>query len=111
LPSNGLDDRDNQPFDIFSSIRESRPRLQGRRSKTEMMIHILDAIKAGPEKPTHIMYRSNLSWAVCQDLLGHLLERGFVKVLSNGARKRYELTQLGTDVLSSFTKVVEEMAR
>jgi predicted transcriptional regulator len=111
LQSNRTDDWDNQPTDIFSSIRESRPRLQGRRSKTEMMIHILDAIKAGPEKPTHIMYKSNLSWAICQGLLERLVERGFVKVVPNGARKRYELTQLGTDVLSSFTKVVEEIAR
>jgi predicted transcriptional regulator len=72
-----------------------------------MMVHVLDAIKGGPEKPTHIMYRSNLSWAMCQGLLGHLVERGFVKVVPKGARKRYELTQTGSDLLSSFIRAAE----
>ncbi len=74
-----------------------------------MMIHVLDAVRNGADKPTQVMYKSNLSWSICQKLLGHLAERGFVKVISDGPRRRYKLTPTGLEMLSSFTRVAEAM--
>jgi predicted transcriptional regulator len=76
----------------------------------EMMVHVLDALRKGADKPTRVMYKSNLSWSACQTFLSHLVERGFVKVVSDGPRKRYELTPSGAEVLSSFTMIAEAMA-
>ncbi len=73
------------------------------------MLDILRAVKQGSERPTQIMYKSNLSWSICQDLLGHLLERGLVEMIVRGERKQYELTPRGADVLRSYATVVEEV--
>jgi predicted transcriptional regulator len=104
------DGSDEQSSDIFARVRRPRPRLQGRRSHIEMMVHVLDAIRSGADKPTRVMYKSNLSWSVCQSLLSHLAERGFVKVVPDGPRRRYELTLSGSEVLSSFTRVAEAIS-
>jgi predicted transcriptional regulator len=104
------DGSEEQFSDIFAGIRKPRPRLRGRRSHIEMMAHVLDAIRNGADKPTRVMYKSNLSWSVCQSLLGHLTERGFVKIVLDGPRKRYLLTPSGSEVLSSFTRVAEAIS-
>jgi predicted transcriptional regulator len=75
-----------------------------------MMVHILDSIGNGYDRPTTVMYKSNLSWLVCQNLLRHLAEKGFVKEVLEGTRRRYGLTWSGTEVLSSFTKAAEAIS-
>ena len=75
-----------------------------------MMIHVLDAVRNGADRPTQVMYKSNLSWSICQSFLGRLSERGFLKVTSEGPRRRYKLTPTGLEMLSSFTRVAEAMA-
>ena len=76
----------------------------------EMMVHVLDAIRSGADRPTRVMYRSNLSWSVCQSLLGHLTERGFVRVVLDGPRRRYQLTPSGSEVLAMFIRAAEAIA-
>ena len=76
----------------------------------EMMVHVLDVIRSGADSPTRVMYRSNLSWSVCQSLLGHLAERGFVRVVPDGHRRRYQLTPSGSEVLAMFIRVAEAIA-
>ena len=76
----------------------------------EMMVHVLDAIRSGADRPTRVMYRSNLSWSVCQSLLSHLTERGFVRVVLDGPRRRYQLTPSGSEVLAMFIRVAESIA-
>jgi len=73
------------------------------------MLDILAAVKGKAEKPTRIMYRSNLSWSVCKELLGHLTGKGLIKVVAQGKRKRYELTPQGDAVLVSFSGILEEL--
>ncbi|MDG6990874.1 MAG: hypothetical protein JRM99_05575 [Nitrososphaerota archaeon] len=97
-------------FDVFARVRGPRPKVQGRRSQIEMMIHVLDSVRNGADRPTQVMYKSNLSWTICQSFLGRLSERGFLKIVSDGPRRRYKLTPTGLEVLSSFTRVAEAMA-
>ena len=73
------------------------------------MLDILAAVKGKAEKPTRIMYRSNLSWSLCQELLRHLTGKGLIKVVAQGRRKRYELTPQGDAVLVSFGGILEEL--
>lgn len=107
MVSGSVDESEEQFSGIFAGVRKPRPNLQGRRSHIEMMVHVLDAIRNGADKPTRVMYKSNLSWSACQNFLGHLAERGFVRVVPDGPRRRYELTPSGSEVLSSFTRVAE----
>lgn len=76
-----------------------------------MMLGILKAIKGGAEGPTRIMYRANLSWSICQDLLGHLVKRGLVRLIAEDERKRYELTPRGSEVLNWSSRVADEIGR
>jgi predicted transcriptional regulator len=97
---------DDQSPDIFSSPEK---RFRGRRSRTEMMVDVLRAVHGGAERPTQVMYRSNLSWLVCQDLLRRSSARGFIRAVEEGGRKRYVLTPAGVDVLGRFVRAAEEM--
>ena len=73
------------------------------------MLDILAAVKGKAEKPTRIMYRSNLSWSLCQELLRHLTGKGLIRVVAQGRRKRYELTPQGDAVLVSFGGILEKL--
>ncbi len=73
-----------------------------------MMLDILEAVSGATEGPTQIMYRANLSWSVCQDLLRHLVERDLIRLVE-GTRKRYALTPKGSDVLGWSSRVADEM--
>ena len=44
----------------------------------EVKIDILQAIADGSGRPTHIMYRSNLSWAVLRGVINVLELQGLV---------------------------------
>ena len=50
-----------------------------RRSRMEILIDILKAVAKGNEKPTHIMYKANLSWKRLQEQLDFLLKQDMQK--------------------------------
>ena len=80
-----------------------------RRSQLEIRMDMLAAVKEGAEKPTQIMYKANLSWVALQTHLTQLLERGLLKWVADGNRKRYELTIKGANVMYSYVKILEEI--
>ncbi|MDE1853265.1 MAG: hypothetical protein KGI38_05910 [Thaumarchaeota archaeon] len=91
--------------DVLSSPRGFR----GRRSRTEMMVDVLRAINGGAERPTRIMYKSNLSWLVSQELLTRLSSKGLIRSYVEGDRRRYLLTRTRLDLLSRFVRAAEEI--
>lgn len=95
-----------QASGIFTAPRE---KVRGRRSRMEMTVDVIRAIHGGAERPTQVMYRSNLSWLVCQELLKHLSAKGFVRAAADGDRRLYGLTSEGVDVLWRFAKAAEEI--
>ena len=74
-----------------------------------MMVDVLRAINGGAERPTRIMYKSNLSWLVSQELLTRLSSKGLIRSYVEGDRRRYLLTRTGLDVLSRFVRAAEEI--
>ena len=44
-----------------------------RRSRIEIHMDILRAVSEGREKPTHIMYRANLSWSKLKNSIENLI--------------------------------------
>ncbi|MDQ1279177.1 MAG: 45 protein [Thermoproteota archaeon] len=71
-----------------------------RRSRLEIYFDILDVINRGIDKPTQIMYKTNLSWTVLQDMFETLANGGFIKEETKLNSKRYYVTDKGKSALS-----------
>ena len=75
------------------------------------MLDILAAVRGGEDKPTRIMYASNLSWKPSQRMLSYMVEQGLVEMMmtatSGKSRKRYFVTEKGVNVLNYFEKANE----
>ncbi|MHB2037115.1 MAG: winged helix-turn-helix domain-containing protein [Nitrososphaerales archaeon] len=76
-----------------------------RRSKMEVKIDIMQAIADGSGRPTHIMYRSNLSWAVMRSVMKVLEQQGLVISKEIEGRRSYVLTDKGSRVLHTYRSV------
>jgi predicted transcriptional regulator len=76
-----------------------------RRSKLEIQLEVLKAIRAGVDKPTRIMYAANISWNPVSKMLEDLVGRGLISVNTNGgngSKRRYEITEKGISVVNYF---------
>jgi predicted transcriptional regulator len=69
----------------------------------EMVCDILNVVVQGKTKPTHILYKANLSWKVLLAHLEYLTSRGLV-VMTGEEDKRctYEITQKGRTILQLY---------
>lgn len=76
----------------------------------ETICDVLGVISAGAEKPTHIMYRANLSWPVSQDCIRSLEEQGFIVSTLTRGKLVYHLTQKGYILLSQFVTLRDEIS-
>jgi predicted transcriptional regulator len=100
----------------------SEPFMSRRRSKLEIYLDVLWLIKSGTNKPTRIMYGSNLSWKPLQKILDSMTNQGLISEINadNKRDKRttttYEITQKGENVVKYFNRAkdlieLEEVAK
>ena len=81
-----------------------------RRSKLEIYLDVLWAIKRGTRKPTRIMYEANLSWKPLQKILGSMMSQDLiVEIDASGEKDKrtstvYEVTQKGENIITYFNK-------
>lgn len=75
----------------------------------EVKIDILQAIADGSGRPTHIMYRSNLSWAVMRGVMKVLEQQGLVVSAEVEGRRNYTLTEKGSRVLQTYVSVKTQL--
>jgi len=79
-----------------------------RRSKLDIVLSVLSAVRDGVDKPTRIMYAANLSWMPTQRILRSLVEKGFLREIENTGskrtKKRYEITDKGLKVVRYFNR-------
>ena len=94
------------PFCMY----EVSPRQMSRRSKLETYFAIVEVIGNGFEKPTHIMYKANLSWSVMQRYIKNLELRGIVSCGQVEGKRGYHLTQKGFELLSKYLELKEDMS-
>jgi predicted transcriptional regulator len=80
-----------------------------RRSKFEIMLKVLEAVREGVDKPTRIMYAVNMSWNPTQEVLAKLVKDGLIRVTEElggrRSKKRYEITEKGANVIRYFQGV------
>ena len=82
--------------------------MQKKRSRLQIYLDVLRVIKRGVEKPTHIMYKCNLSWIPLRTILRSLKEQGLVvEEAESDLRSRYRTTQKGEEVLRYFSRAGE----
>jgi len=81
-----------------------------RRSKLEIYLDVLWAIKRGTRKPTRIMYEANLSWKPLQNILQSMISQELIVEIDARAEKDkrtstvYEVTQKGENIITYFNR-------
>ena len=102
--------RNTKPFSAcVMYMMAERQSAVTRRSKMEVKIDIMQAIAEGAGRPTHIMYRSNLSWAVMRSFIKLLESQGLVHSGQVDGKKSYLLTEKGNRVLQTYTSVKSQL--
>ena len=81
--------------------------MSSKRSRIEIYLDILRAMKKGVDKPTRIMYRTNLSWKPLMQILDAMAEQGLVASESAGTHVTYRITAKGVNVLNYFNEAME----
>lgn len=84
-------------------------KMSKKRSRLEVIYDILKAIsvKNGTIKPTHILYKSNLSHKMMNEYLTDLIEKGFVEEHTHAGGKTYSLTPKGFEYINKYKFIVE----
>lgn len=80
-----------------------------RREKLEIIKDILEAIRAkgGTIKPTHLLYKSNLSHDSMKKYVSELMERGMVGEKDEKGTKKYTVTDKGLNFLMQYQQIKE----
>ncbi len=78
-----------------------------RRSRLEIYFNILEVVNRGVSKPTQIMYKTNLTWTVLQEMLDKLLDGRFIREELEEGHQRYYLTEKGFNALSYHLKSLD----
>ena len=78
--------------------------MSTRRSKLDIQLEVLKAVREGVDKPTRIMYAANMSWAPVSKILDRLVDRELLSMITNnggnGSKRRYEITEKGVSVIN-----------
>jgi predicted transcriptional regulator len=69
-------------------------------------LEVLQAVNKGIEKPTRIMYKTNLSWKPLMSILESLQDQGFITLQKERNHTVYKVTEKGKNVLKYFTEVM-----
>ena len=82
--------------------------MNKKRDRLQIIHDILLAIneKNGKIKPTHILYKSNLSHQMMDEYLTELSEKEFIIVNKNDKGKTYSITKKGIDYLNEYKMII-----
>jgi predicted transcriptional regulator len=92
-----------------SSVIEKVEAQADRRSRIETFFDVLCTIGSGNEKPTHIMYKANLSWTVMQLYTDSLIRKGLVVFEESEGKKHYRLTDKGKQIMQQYLSIKEDL--
>lgn len=79
-----------------------------KRDKLQIIYDILVAVqeKDGRIRPTHILYKSNLSHQMLEEYLDELIAKKFLVVNIQKQGKTYSLTQKGYDYINQYKLII-----
>jgi predicted transcriptional regulator len=83
--------------------------MNKKRDRLQIVHDILKAVqdKNGKIKPTHILYKSNLSHQMLDEYLGELISKGFIVENQTKTGKTYSMTPKGFEYLQKYRTIVD----
>ena len=83
--------------------------MNTKRDKLQVIHDILKAIqeKNGKIKPTHILYKANLSYQMMEEYLNELISKNFIIENKTKKGKTYSLAQRGFDYLNKYKLIID----
>lgn len=83
--------------------------MNKKRERLQVIHDILQVIKEknGRIKPTHILYKSNLSHQMMDEYMRELLEKGFILENKGDEGKTYSITLKGQEYLSKYKLIMD----
>jgi len=81
--------------------------MSSKRDRLEIINDILVSIqgKGGKIKPTHLLYKSNLSYIKMKEYLDELMKNEMVTETEEGKNKFYLITDKGYKFVAEFRKI------
>ncbi len=100
---------DIYPMSKREDVEKRAYRIAPRREKYQILLEVLRGC-VEEEKPTRLMYKTNLSWATLHKYLDTLVEDGYIDEISLGDRRKvdkrchfvYKTSEKGTEFLRSY---------
>ncbi|MFH0978449.1 MAG: winged helix-turn-helix domain-containing protein [Candidatus Woesearchaeota archaeon] len=83
--------------------------MSKKRDRLQVIHDILNAIRErdGRIKPTHILYKSNLSHVMMDEYLTELMGKGFMVQHTTKDGRTYSLTEKGYEYLNKYKLITE----
>jgi predicted transcriptional regulator len=82
--------------------------MERKRNRLEIIRDILKVIKDknGRVKPTHVLYKSNLSHSMMKEYLDELILKGFIVEENSTKNKTYSITKKGINYLEEYNTIL-----
>ncbi len=80
-----------------------------RRDQLSITASILEHIKEKPLKPTHIMYRANLSYTQLRKYLPLMLHNGLIVQSNIDGKEGYGITEEGIEYLQIYHELIKKV--
>lgn len=83
--------------------------MKQKRDRLEIFHDMLKAInnKNGKIKPTHLMYKSNLSHTMLNEYLIELIKRKFIEAIETSEGKSYKITRAGLEYIEKYSSIIK----
>ncbi len=83
--------------------------MNKKRDRLQIIHDILKAIASrnGRIKPTHILYKSNISHQMLEDYLKEMIVKGFIEEHDLGPSKTYSVMPKGFEYLNKYKLIIE----
>ena len=83
--------------------------MKTKRDRLEIFHDMLRAIndKNGKIKPTHLMYKSNLSHTMLNEYLTELIKRKFIEEVQSENGKSYTITKAGLEYIEKYSSIIK----
>ncbi|MEM3113176.1 MAG: winged helix-turn-helix domain-containing protein [Candidatus Pacearchaeota archaeon] len=83
--------------------------MNKKRNKLEIIKDILQVIRSrnGKIKPTHILYKSNLSHQMMEEYLRDLKEKDFIQEHKTKTGRTFSITEKGLNYLNQYSVIIE----